>query len=126
MIKLLSLLALSAACGLLSACAAAPTTPVWKYQTILIAPDASLLSPCPVKAPPSPAPYLAANDRDREGMMTDAYNAQTGNIGNCNKELVRVNDWVAKQKLLYPNATLSNGVSDLGGASTPVAASAPQ
>jgi hypothetical protein len=88
-------------------------TPVWKYQTILIAPDASMMQHCPVTPPPAKAAYLMANDQDKEGMLTNAYNGQTANVSTCNKGYDRMASWVAQQKALYP------------GASAPVAASAP-
>lgn len=102
---------------LFGGCTTAPTTPVWKYQTILIAPDASMMQHCPVTAPPAKAAYLMANDQDKEGMLTNAYNGQTANVSTCNKGYDRMASWVAQQKALYPDA--------ISGASAPVAASAP-
>lgn len=102
---------------MLSACGDAPTTPVWKYQTILIVPDQSMLQPCPVEPPPAKQTYMAADTMGREALATTAYNNQTKDIGGCNQEISRMSDWAVQQKALYPNA--------LSGASAPAAASAP-
>jgi outer membrane lipopolysaccharide assembly protein LptE/RlpB len=117
MIKLLSLLALSAVVSLLAACGSQPTTPVWKYQTILIAPDPSMMQHCPVTPPPAESAYLSASAEDKEGMLTNAYNGQTTNVSTCNKQTDRLVSWVQQQKALYPDA--------LTGASAATAASAP-
>jgi hypothetical protein len=93
---------------LFGGCTTAPTTPVWKYQT---------MQHCPVTAPPAKAAYLMADDQDKEGMLTNAYNGQTANVSTCNKGYDRMASWVAQQKALYPDAISS--------ASAPVAASAP-
>lgn len=114
-----ALLLLSIALAL-TACGTSTTTPVWKYQTVLIAIPDSLLPPCPVTPPPATAKYQAATPMDREGMQTDAYTAQTKNIGTCNQEISRAKNWTAQQKALYPDAIMSDS------ASAPQAASAPQ
>jgi hypothetical protein len=101
---------------MLGACGNQPTTPVWKYQTILIVPDQSMMQQCPVEPPPPKATYMAADAQGREGLLTTAYSNQTKDISLCNQGIGRLNTWVAQQKALYPNAI----------ASAPAAASAPQ
>lgn len=101
----------------LAACGSTAPAEVWKYQTILIAPDASLMQRCPVEPPPNPVAYQAANLSDREGLDVKAYNKQTTNISLCNGSIDRMSDWVAQQKALYPDALVN--------ASAPVAASSP-
>jgi hypothetical protein len=115
--RLMAVLVLLSTALTLGACTTQPTTPVWKYQTVLIAPDPSMTQHCPVTPPPTDAAYLAASAEDKEGMLTDAYNGQTANVSTCNKSLDRLTSWVAQQKALYPDA--------LTGASAAAAASAP-
>jgi hypothetical protein len=111
-----SVLAAIACAAVLTACGAAPTTPVWKYQTILIAPDKSMMQTCPVEPPPNITTYMAADLSGREGLDEKAYNNQTKNVALCNQQTSRLSSWVDQQKALYPDA--------LTGASATAAASA--
>lgn len=89
----------------LAGCVGSASVPVNHYTTQLIEPGMSMRTLCPVAPPPTKAAYLAVDHDTREGMMTDAYNAQTANIGECNQKISRLNTWyVQQEKALAPSA----------------------
>lgn len=72
-------------------------------QYVLIAPEDSALSECPVAAPPNFQEFMKANSVSQLMMMTEAYNAQTKNVNECNIRLYGIKVWKQEQIKNYNN-----------------------
>ena len=72
-------------------------------QYVLIAPNDSDLSECPVAPPPSYEEFMKATSVGQMMMMTEAYNKQTKNVNECNIRLYGLKLWKEEQIKNYNN-----------------------
>ena len=90
---------------LLSGCG---TTQEIVYQTKFIGPPDALLIKCPVEPPPNMQVYLDSTWKQKEGLLTKAYDNQTNNVGVCNRRFGSLQDWKIKNEGIFE--TDKNGV----------------
>jgi uncharacterized protein YcfL len=66
---------------------------VVKHDTLVLAPQDSLLLDCPVTAPPTKAEYEAMTAKEKEKALSVVFNQQTINLGLCNKDKAGLRAW---------------------------------
>lgn len=66
-------------------------------QYVLIAPEDSKLSECPTAPPPNFQEFMKATSVGQLMLMTEAYNAQTKNVNECNIRLYGLKLWKEEQ-----------------------------
>lgn len=75
----------------LSACKTAPV--VTKHDTVVLAPQDTLLLDCPVATPPNKDEYVTMTDKEKEKAMAAWGMQQTLNLGLCNKDKGGLRKW---------------------------------
>lgn len=68
---------------------------------ILIVPTDVMISECPSASPPTQVEFEAADDVKQLYLMTEAYNAQTKNVDECNIRLYGLQVWKKEQVEKY-------------------------
>jgi hypothetical protein len=87
----------------LTACAAPKVVEKPMFSDL---PDALLVS-CNFAPPPAKDAYLAANDQDKEDMLTSTLNKQYVYTGICQNNIVQIRAWKAAHKALFNTPGLS-------------------
>lgn len=96
-----NLLILISITSLLSGCAWFLPDPPPPPKTILIAPEDKDIIDCAITPPPNKKEYNEADDFHKLFLLTQAYNAQTSNIDDCNIRLYGVRIWKEEQLKIY-------------------------
>ena len=70
-----------------------------------------MLVDCLVSKPPKKADYLAADEKERERLLSEFAKKQTHNLLACNKRLLESRKWKEAQLVRFGNKEGENGDS---------------
>jgi hypothetical protein len=107
---------------LLGACATQQPTTITKYQNVIITPPKSMLTHCPLTAPPAKNVFMASAVDIQMQLLRQNDAAQMTNIKTCNDRTDNVQSWIDRELALYATDTSAVFVGQAPTGQTPLSA----